>query len=48
MLSTYLNTLRPHDLWLDRAAEPPPGPGWDPAHDADRKPPYLVARAVRQ
>lgn len=47
MLSTYLNTLRSHDLWLDRVAEPPPAADWDPAHDADRKPLYLVARAIK-
>jgi hypothetical protein len=47
MLSTYLNTLRSHGLWLDRVAEPPPSAGWDPAHDADRKPLYLVASAVK-
>lgn len=47
MLSTYLNTLRAHDLWLDQIAEPPPAPGWDPAHDADRKPVHLVARSLK-
>ena len=47
MLSTYLNALRSHDLWLDRVAEPPPDPDWDPAHDADRKPLYLVASAIK-
>jgi 2-polyprenyl-3-methyl-5-hydroxy-6-metoxy-1,4-benzoquinol methylase len=47
MLSTYLNTLRSHGLWLDRVAEPPPAADWDPAHDADRKPLYLVASAVK-
>jgi len=46
-LSTYLGTLRRHGLWLDRLAEPLPPPGWDPAHDADRKPVYLVARFVK-
>jgi len=46
-LSTYLNTLRSHDLWIDRIAEPTPEPGWDPAHDADRKPVHLVARSVK-
>jgi 2-polyprenyl-3-methyl-5-hydroxy-6-metoxy-1,4-benzoquinol methylase len=44
MLSTYLNALRQHDLWLDHVAEPLPDPNWDPAHDADRKPVFLVAR----
>lgn len=47
MLSTYLNTLRAHDLWLDRIAEPLPAAGWDQAHDADRKPVFLVARCVK-
>jgi SAM-dependent methyltransferase len=47
MLSTYLNTLRSHGLWLERVAEPPPAADWDPAHDADRKPLYLVASAVK-
>lgn len=47
MLSTYLNTLRENDLWLDHIAEPAPVPGWDPDHDADRKPVHLVARAVK-
>jgi SAM-dependent methyltransferase len=47
MLSTYVTTLRRHGLWLDQLAEPLPEPGWDPAHDADRKPVFLVARLVR-
>ncbi len=47
MLSTYLNTLRRHDLWLDQMAEPLPAPDWDQAHDADRKPVFLVARTVK-
>jgi SAM-dependent methyltransferase len=47
MLSTYFTTLRRHGLWLDQLAEPLPEPGWDPAHDADRKPVFLVARFVR-
>jgi 2-polyprenyl-3-methyl-5-hydroxy-6-metoxy-1,4-benzoquinol methylase len=45
-LSTYLNTLRTHGLWLDQIAEPLPAPDWDQAHDADRKPVYLVGRAI--
>jgi SAM-dependent methyltransferase len=44
MLSTYLNTLRQHGLWLDRVAEPEPRPDWDPAHVADRQPVFLAAR----
>ena len=47
MLSTYLGTLRHHGLWLDQVDEPLPEPGWDPAHDADRKPVYLAARSVK-
>jgi SAM-dependent methyltransferase len=47
-LSTYLNTLRAHDLWLDQVAEPLPAADWDPAHEADRTPVYLAARMVRQ
>lgn len=47
MLSTYLGTLRRHGLWLDQLTEPLPQPDWDPAHDADRKPLYLVARSVK-
>jgi 2-polyprenyl-3-methyl-5-hydroxy-6-metoxy-1,4-benzoquinol methylase len=47
MLSTYLNTLSAHDLWLDQVAEPLPDPRWDPAHEADRTPVFLVARSVK-
>jgi 2-polyprenyl-3-methyl-5-hydroxy-6-metoxy-1,4-benzoquinol methylase len=47
MLSTYVSTLRRHGLWLDHLAEPRPDPDWDPAHDADRKPVFLVARFAR-
>jgi 2-polyprenyl-3-methyl-5-hydroxy-6-metoxy-1,4-benzoquinol methylase len=47
MLSTYVGTLRRHGLWLDQLAEPIPPPDWDPAHDADRKPVFLVARCRR-
>lgn len=46
-LSTYLATLRRHGLWLDELAEPLPEPGWDPAHDADRQPVFLVARCIK-
>ena len=46
-LSTYLNTVRNHDLWLDQLAEPLPDPGWDQAHEADRTPVFLVARSVK-
>ena len=34
MLSTYLSTLRRHNLWLDQIAEPLPARDWDQAHDA--------------
>jgi 2-polyprenyl-3-methyl-5-hydroxy-6-metoxy-1,4-benzoquinol methylase len=47
MLSTYLGTLRRHGLWLDQVAEPLPQTDWDPAHDADRKPVFLVVRSVK-
>jgi 2-polyprenyl-3-methyl-5-hydroxy-6-metoxy-1,4-benzoquinol methylase len=47
MLSTYLATLRRHGLWLDELAEPLPKPDWDPAHDADRQPVFLVARCIK-
>jgi 2-polyprenyl-3-methyl-5-hydroxy-6-metoxy-1,4-benzoquinol methylase len=47
MLSTYLSTLRQHDLWLDQIAEPLPARDWDQAHDADRKPVYLVVRSMK-
>jgi SAM-dependent methyltransferase len=47
MLSTYLGTLRRHGLWLDQLTEPLPEPDWDQAHDADRKPVFLVARLVK-
>jgi 2-polyprenyl-3-methyl-5-hydroxy-6-metoxy-1,4-benzoquinol methylase len=46
-LSTYLNTLRTHGLWLDQLAEPSPDPDWDQAHEADRTPVHLVARSVK-
>jgi SAM-dependent methyltransferase len=46
-LTTYLATLRRHGLWLDELAEPLPPPDWDPAHDADRQPVFLVARCVK-
>jgi SAM-dependent methyltransferase len=47
MLSTYNAALRRHGFWLDQIVEPLPRPDWDPAHDADRKPVFLVARSVR-
>jgi 2-polyprenyl-3-methyl-5-hydroxy-6-metoxy-1,4-benzoquinol methylase len=47
MLSTYFNVLTRHGLRLDHIAEPLPRPDWDPAHDADRKPVFLVVRCVK-
>jgi len=47
MLSTYNATLRRHGFWLDQIVEPLPRPDWDPAHDADRKPVFFVARSVK-
>lgn len=47
MLSTYCASLRRAGLSLDAVSEPRPAPGWDPAHDADRKPVHLVVRAVK-
>jgi hypothetical protein len=46
-LATYLGTLRRYSLWLDQIAEPLPEPDWDQAHDADRKPVYLVVRSAK-
>jgi SAM-dependent methyltransferase len=46
MLSTYNAALRRHGFWLDRLVEPLPPEDWDPAHDADRKPVFLVARVI--
>jgi 2-polyprenyl-3-methyl-5-hydroxy-6-metoxy-1,4-benzoquinol methylase len=47
MLSTYLSTLRRHNLWLDQIVEPLPAREWDQAHDADRKPVYLVVQSIK-
>jgi SAM-dependent methyltransferase len=46
-LSTYLGSLRRAGLWADAVVEPRPAPGWDPAHDADRKPVHRVVRAAK-
>jgi len=46
-LSTYLATLRRHGLWLDELAQPLPEPDWDPVHDAERQPVFLVARCIK-
>lgn len=48
MLSTYLNVLRQHGLWLDRLAEPIPQPQWgNQRAGADRYPVFLVASCVK-
>lgn len=49
MLSTYINTLRRHDLWLDAMIEPDPPSEWSAdRRDAARHPVFLVARCVKQ
>jgi SAM-dependent methyltransferase len=48
MLSTYLNLLRRHGLWLDQVVEPNPPPEWaDQRPDAAGFPVFLVARCVK-
>lgn len=47
MLSTYLGTLREHDLWLDRIVEPMPSRHWDQEHEADRHPVFLAASCIK-
>ncbi len=48
MLSTYLNTFRRHDLWLDEVSEPVPDPQWSRNRPgADNGPVYLAARYLR-
>lgn len=46
MISTYLNALRRHGLWLDQVSEPEPGWGQERPL-ADRSPVYLAARCVQ-
>ncbi|AQZ65492.1 3-demethylubiquinol 3-O-methyltransferase [[Actinomadura] parvosata subsp. kistnae] len=47
-LSTYVNTLRRHDLWVDEMAEPEPAPEWAAKRpDAARFPVFLVLRCVK-
>jgi SAM-dependent methyltransferase len=49
MLSTYLNTLRRHDLWVDEIVEPTPPPEWaNERGDAARFPVFLAVRCVRK
>jgi ubiquinone/menaquinone biosynthesis C-methylase UbiE len=48
-LSTYLNTLRRQDLWLDALLEPAPAPGWAQARpDGARMPVFLAARCLKR
>ncbi|MEW9548138.1 class I SAM-dependent methyltransferase [Nonomuraea sp. NPDC050783] len=48
-LSTYLNTLRRHDLWLDVLSEPEPPAAWSTTRpDAACHPAFLVLRCVRR
>jgi len=48
MLSTYLNTFRRHDLWLDHVREPAPTVRWSQQRPrADRAPVYLAARCLK-
>ncbi|MEV0822947.1 class I SAM-dependent methyltransferase [Nonomuraea rubra] len=47
-LSTYVNTLRRHDLWVDELAEPEPAPEWAAKRpDAARYPVFLVLSCVK-
>jgi ubiquinone/menaquinone biosynthesis C-methylase UbiE len=49
MLSTYLNTLRRHDLWLDACDEPTPPQEWiDQKRDAARMPVFLTVRCRKR
>jgi SAM-dependent methyltransferase len=48
MVSTYLNTLRRHGLWLDQMSEPAPAEQWSRRRPgADRVPVYLAARCLK-
>jgi ubiquinone/menaquinone biosynthesis C-methylase UbiE len=48
MLSTYVNALRRHDLWVAAIAEPPPPADWlDQRADAARSPVFLIAHCTR-
>jgi hypothetical protein len=47
--STYINTLRRHNLWLDAMVEPDPPTEWSAdRRDAARHPVFLMARCVTQ
>jgi SAM-dependent methyltransferase len=48
MLSTYLNTLRRHDLWLDHVREPAPTAQWSQHRPrAGRAPVFLAASCLK-
>jgi SAM-dependent methyltransferase len=48
MLSTYLNALRRHGLWLDQMREPAPTEQWSQDRPgADRVPVYVAARCLK-
>jgi hypothetical protein len=47
-LSTYLNGLREHGIWLDAIVEPAPSADWIAARrDAARFPVFLAARCLK-
>ncbi|UBU15897.1 class I SAM-dependent methyltransferase [Nonomuraea gerenzanensis] len=47
-LSTYVNALRRHDLWVEEVAEPEPASAWASKRpDAARFPVFLVLRCVK-
>jgi 2-polyprenyl-3-methyl-5-hydroxy-6-metoxy-1,4-benzoquinol methylase len=49
MLSTYINTLRRHNLWLDAMIEPDPPSEWSTnRRDAALHPVFLVARCIKR
>ncbi|MGH3153189.1 MAG: class I SAM-dependent methyltransferase [Streptosporangiaceae bacterium] len=48
MVSTYLNTLRRHGLWLDQMSEPAPTEQWTRGRlGTDRVPVYLAGRCLK-
>ncbi len=48
MVSTYLNKLRHHGLWLDAVSEPDPPAEWlDQQLDSARMPVFFAARCIR-
>lgn len=49
MISTYLNALRRHGLWVDAVTEPAPPAEWDAIRaEANRYPVFLVVRCRSQ